>query len=399
MRADHSLLAALLLLGGCTDYDFYSQKHTDVFQQNQRNVVDILLVVDNSCSMIEEQLKLATNFDSFIQYFDGVDVDYQIAVITTDTNQEQFSGKLVGGDDEIILLGPPNPETGDYPVLDRVEYTSEWGLTQGVALSLDPSVTRSAYNDILENWCPATDSYGAGGLGTPGAANPSCGANGPMPDDDTGDSGADTADSGGDGARTPTSSDILISEIMADAGVDDAAGEWVELRNVSDATLDLTGCSLADTGRNFWTFPDGTQIAPGGYLVAARSDDSAANGGVEGAVATGPDFTLNDDLRIIRPDTPNADEIFAELVAQGISGSGIEMGLEAARMALSEPLLSGLNAGFLRDEANLAFIIVSDEDDTSPYPVDSYLRFFTDLKGEEAYRNHQRFSISSVVGD
>jgi hypothetical protein len=74
------------------------------------------------------------------------------------------------------------------------------------------------------------------------------------------------------------------------------------------------------------------------------------------------------------------------------------MGLEAARTALSPDLVSGPNAGFLRDDANLSLIFVSDENDYSPSPVDDYLRFFNDLKGQEAYRYPGLVTISAVAG-
>ncbi len=56
---------------------------------------------------------------------------------------------------------------------------------------------------------------------------------------------------------------------------------------------------------------------------------------------------------------------FQDRVRVGIDGSDKERGLEAARMALTEPLASGANFGFLREEATLALIFVSDENDCS----------------------------------
>ncbi|HEY3448812.1 MAG TPA: vWA domain-containing protein [Myxococcales bacterium] len=60
------------------------------------------------------------------------------------------------------------------------------------------------------------------------------------------------------------------------------------------------------------------------------------------------------------------------LLGQGTAGPGQEMGLEAARRAVSEPLLSfpldgnpAGNKGFLRPGARLLVVIVSDEDDCS----------------------------------
>ncbi len=397
-------LLGILGMAGCSDYEFYNQKYTDVFQQNGRNQVDVLLVVDNSCSMFEEQDKLASNFDSFIQYFDGVDVDYQISVVTTDTVQEQFSGRFVGGDDEIRLTSA----TG--AVIDRVEFTRDWEIVEGASMSLDPSLYSATDNDVQASWCPSKSAYGDGDLGTPGAENDSCSA---KLAGETGDSGGDTADSSTDDTATddtggpdtagtaPKVGQLIITEFMANpSAVADDQGEWVELRNITtDVTLDLGGMHLSDSGRNDFTIPTGTSLAAGGTLVLARSSDSSANGGVDGSVAMGPDFTLNNNVVVITPETEGASEIFSEMVAQGTSGAGIEMGYQAARLGLSEPLLSTVNAGFLREEANLSLIFVSDEDDDSALPVNDYLRFFTELKGESAYRDHQRFNISAVVGE
>lgn len=82
----------------------------------------------------------------------------------------------------------------------------------------------------------------------------------------------------------------------------------------------------------------------------------------------------------ISRDTPNAAIRFAEAVQVGLSGATSEQGLEAALLALSEPNLSGPNDGFLRRDASLALVFVSDEDDASPEPVDTYASFFFRLK-------------------
>jgi hypothetical protein len=56
---------------------------------------------------------------------------------------------------------------------------------------------------------------------------------------------------------------------------------------------------------------------------------------------------------------------FLANVAVGTSGSSKEQGLRAMRLALSDRVASGVNAGFLRPGARLAVVIVSDEDDCS----------------------------------
>lgn len=74
--------------------------------------------------------------------------------------------------------------------------------------------------------------------------------------------------------------------------------------------------------------------------------------------------------RILRGDDPEVVAKLAQLVQQGVMGSGQETPFEAARLAVSEPLIStpleqGGNAGFLRDGAKLLIVVVADEDDCS----------------------------------
>ncbi len=70
---------------------------------------------------------------------------------------------------------------------------------------------------------------------------------------------------------------------------------------------------------------------------------------------------------ILAWDDPAFFSEFRMLISQGVQGSGQEMGLEAMRLALSEPLASAPdgNAGFLRPGSRLLVVIVSDEDDCS----------------------------------
>jgi hypothetical protein len=58
--------------------------HSDRFVQLGASMADILFVVDNSCSMTDEQVSLASNFAAFIDYADRQAIDYHIAVATLD---------------------------------------------------------------------------------------------------------------------------------------------------------------------------------------------------------------------------------------------------------------------------------------------------------------------------
>jgi len=96
----------------------------------------------------------------------------------------------------------------------------------------------------------------------------------------------------------------------------------------------------------------------------------------------------------IDPSTPNGDDVFQDMVQVGVCGSGYEMGIESAFRAVSEPLASGANSGFLRDDAYLSIIFVSDEQDASPQPVNDYINAFNQVKGQ---RNREIFNASALV--
>jgi hypothetical protein len=61
----------------------------------------------------------------------------------------------------------------------------------------------------------------------------------------------------------------------------------------------------------------------------------------------------------------NAEGTFQCRAKAGTSGSSIEMPLEALKLSLVDRVADGKNAGFLRPDALLAFIILTDEDDCS----------------------------------
>ncbi len=93
---------------------------------------------------------------------------------------------------------------------------------------------------------------------------------------------------------------------------------------------------------------------------------------------------------------------FQDCVELGTSCSGEEKGLDAAHDALSAPLLTGdtTNPGphdeFLREDAKLSIIFVSDEDDQSVGDIGFFSDFFRQIKG---YRNTNMLEGYSIVGD
>jgi hypothetical protein len=99
---------------------------------------DFLFVIDNSCSMAEEQASLAANLQTFIDVVAGVDADYHIAVITTDS--PTFKGP-------VITPLTPNPagafaaqaSVGTNGGAEQGLYQADRALTTGAAKPGDPS--------------------------------------------------------------------------------------------------------------------------------------------------------------------------------------------------------------------------------------------------------------------
>ena len=93
--------------------------------------------------------------------------------------------------------------------------------------------------------------------------------------------------------------------------------------------------------------------------------------------------------QVIDINTPNASQVFSELVNVGVCGSGSEMGLEAAINVLDNTANP-----FLREDAYLSVIFVSDEQDFSPLGVNNYVNRMRAVKDSTA-RNV--FNASSLV--
>lgn len=74
--------------------DLSVEVQTDRIVQLPRASVDVLWLMDNSCSMQEEQDALSTNFPKFMNYFLGSGLDYHVGVISTDMDDPDHRGKL-----------------------------------------------------------------------------------------------------------------------------------------------------------------------------------------------------------------------------------------------------------------------------------------------------------------
>ena len=104
------IIFALVMVSSCMEYTIADpfepvpgvpnppelgvDRKTDTIVQTTRQKVDVLWVIDNSCSMSEEQSSLVANFQHFINYFIDSDLDWHIGVTSTDLD---FDGPGTNG--------------------------------------------------------------------------------------------------------------------------------------------------------------------------------------------------------------------------------------------------------------------------------------------------------------
>lgn len=167
-------------------------------------------------------------------------------------------------------------------ILDEIAWT---GTDPGAASALDPDFLTADGNDNPASFCAAVTPYGDGDLGTPGAANDvACDIAPPL--------GQCFDGSGYVDAIAPQPGDVIITEFHANPGVvDDADGEWFELR--AAAPFHLNGVEFGREGTIESTVEANECILVGtdDVVVVARGSDPTTNGGLTPVTAEF-DFSL-----------------------------------------------------------------------------------------------------------
>ncbi len=115
------------------------------------------------------------------------------------------------------------------------------------------------------------------------------------------------------------------------------------------------------------------------FHIAVTTTD-VDQGGANGAFVGNPTVLDNN--------TPDLVNKFVANALVGEMGSGYEHGFDPAKAALTEPLASTVNAGFLRENAKLYVVFVSDEEEQSTMTVPEFVQSMIDIKGGVAERVH-----------
>jgi hypothetical protein len=231
------------------------------------------------------------------------------------------------------------------------------------------------------------------------------GACGPANRGDDGMGGDDgTGTDGGTEQRQCNKMDIVFV-------VDDSGSMEEEQGNLA------TNFPMFATLLSSYTTSDGQKIDYRVALTTTGRDIMYTTPGPFGQIQvseTGPDgeFLNNCGLakRWLEPTDANMQQTLACRADVGIDGSGMEMPLLMTKWAL-EKRVADTNAGFLRDDALLAVVMLTDEDDSSTEqnnfditfqnpnpPIDynpaDHVQFLDTLKG-----NRSRWAAAAIAGD
>jgi len=96
------VVLSILVLAGCNDTGFTRASKTDEFQQAPSNMVDILWVIDNSISMINEQAAVALGAEDFTANLEDTEMDFQLGVITTDVDRTNGTAGVLLGEPRVL---------------------------------------------------------------------------------------------------------------------------------------------------------------------------------------------------------------------------------------------------------------------------------------------------------
>jgi hypothetical protein len=152
--------------------------------------------------------------------------------------------------------------------------------------------------------------------------------------------------------------------------------------------------SMADErlilGGDFQGFLDELVAIHSDYQIGVTSLNALDKGGLKASVTVAPG------LRIITNATSNAAAVFQELTTYPASRVRWDQGLRMGELALSPPNTApgGTNDGFVRTNAALAVIVVTNGEDASYGDPDYYTRFYQGVKGP----GNQRLTTFSTLG-
>ncbi|MCB0342965.1 MAG: hypothetical protein H6626_03405 [Pseudobdellovibrionaceae bacterium] len=203
----------------------------------------------------------------------------------------------------------------------------------------------------------------------------------------------------GCGEQTPSFS-LLPEEDIFQQNNDKVLNAKMDILWVIDNSGSMD-TSQANTANNFNVFINDFVSKGFDYQIAVTTTEAYVR---NSDFRDGTNSTSHTGYPIITPSTPDLVNTFMINVVQGVSGSGDERAFQSMKAALDDTD----NAGFVRNDAFLAIVIVSDEDDISrdgaefqPYSTNDlhatndYLTYLDGITGST--EGDRRYNISAMA--
>ncbi len=242
-----------------TLYDWHDQDAVDARETNRNDAIAPYQDDKQNPFIIDSTLVRRCYFS------DEVDkpADFT-ATNVTDTRNDLSWEKNIDGDDVMIVW---DNEGSFEPPVDGVVYSDGQQALGGTIIARQ-SATTFIHDNLQINTVYYYQAYSV--HGTHGNEHYSA--------------GVESSASTGDDPVQAQPGDILITEIMKNpSAVSDADGEWFEIYNNTDRTIDLAGWYIRDNDYDEHRISDASALLLDGqqYMVLGRNADKAVNGCVQ----------------------------------------------------------------------------------------------------------------------
>lgn len=111
--------------------------------------------------------------------------------------------------------------------------------------------------------------------------------------------------------NSPVRNKIIINEVVWMGSADSSNDEWLELKNISSATIDLSGWQILSKSGNIKTILSGGRVSPNSLFLLERTDDNSAPGVAADLVYAGAIKNSEEALYLFDKNCQLQDEVIA----------------------------------------------------------------------------------------
>ncbi|MBI2591649.1 MAG: lamin tail domain-containing protein [Candidatus Brennerbacteria bacterium] len=112
-------------------------------------------------------------------------------------------------------------------------------------------------------------------------------------------------------SQSPSRQDLIINEVAWMGTTVSANDEWIELKNISNSALNLSGWQILDQAEQIKIIFENNIIPAGGFALLERTDDNTVPNITADFIYTGALSNTNEGLRLFNKDCVLVDEVLA----------------------------------------------------------------------------------------